>query len=256
MRDGACSTAWQQLATVKTDRLRSPTVCFRRQELPAPHVACCEDWVHLALERRRFSRTESDSSCRHELKCFDQPHARPGWVLEAVDQDCPPLTEAAARQFSAVGYSTAIIRLRRQDLLRRRVLVATVVAPEACHLDFNSPVGQLPQGKIALISANRVVSLPRVGVDATTNGPQLCKGQRYSLRLPERTNPRLIEPFGGTAARPAGVSYQRLPCQQRSRERSAEAPWHTGYGWQSRPECETNPQWFSRPRKIGRGRGI
>ena len=53
-----------------------------------------------------------------------------------------PLAEATAIQFSAVGHSAAIIRVRRQDLLGRRVLVVTVVTSEACHLDFNSPVGQ------------------------------------------------------------------------------------------------------------------
>jgi len=40
-----------------------------------------------------------------------------------------------------------------------------------------------------------------VGVDAAANDPQLVQRPRYSLCLPERTNPGLIEPSGGTAAR-------------------------------------------------------
>ena len=177
------------------------------ENFPAPYMACCEHRVHQVVERRRFSRPEGDGSCRDEFECFNQPHDRPGWVLEAVDQDCPPLTEATAREFSAVGHSAAIIRVRRQNLLGCRVLVVTVVTPETCDLDFNGPVGQLPQSKVALLPASRVASLPRAGVDATANGPQLGQRQCYSFRLPEWTNARLIEPSGGTAARCLGAPF-------------------------------------------------
>ena len=189
---------WQQSRQNGFDR--RPSACAV-ENFPAPDLACCEHRVHQVLERRRFSRSEGDGSRRDEFECFDQPHDRPGWVFEAINEDCTPPTEATARQFSAVSHSTAIIRVRRQDFLGRRVLVATVVTPEACHLDFNGPIRQLPQSKVALVPASRVALLPRVGVDATANGPQLSQRQRYSLRLPERTNPRLIEPSGGAAAR-------------------------------------------------------
>ena len=69
------------------------------------------------IERCRYSRPEGDGSRRDKFERLDQPHDRTGGVLEAVDQDCPLLTEATARQFSAVGYGAAIIGVGRENLL-------------------------------------------------------------------------------------------------------------------------------------------
>ena len=97
------------------------------KNFPRPHMARREHWVNQVTERRHFPRAQGDGSVRDKFEGIDQPHDRPGRVFEPVDQDCPPLAEAAARQFSAVGYSAAVVGVGREDFLGCRILIAAVV---------------------------------------------------------------------------------------------------------------------------------
>ncbi len=164
-------------------------------------MACCKHWVHQVIERCRYSRPEGDGSCRDEFERLDQPHDRPGWVLEAVDQDCrrspKPLLASFRQSVTALrssGYGERIFLAAvssQSPLSRPRRAILTSMAQS----------GSSPHSEVALVPASRVASLPRAGVDATANEPHLGQRQRYGLNLLERTNPGLIEASGGTAAR-------------------------------------------------------
>ena len=67
---------------------------------------------------------------RDRIKALDQPRKRPGWILEAVDQDRPLSGKTTACKFVAVSHRTAVVGVWRENLLDGRIFKGAVVASQ------------------------------------------------------------------------------------------------------------------------------
>jgi len=95
----------------------------------------------------------------YHLERLDQPPQGAIRIVEPVDQDRLLPGKSAPRELDTVSNGASIIRIWRQDLLDRSVLVRAVVAAEARQLDLQSSVRKLAQDKITHMPGQGIQTL-------------------------------------------------------------------------------------------------